>query len=233
MHPPLFDFVSALSAEESCPVCDELHAAVDQRECADCKRAVCPDCASLRPDTAWVCAACVKRRPARIFAIREQASVGAAQAAYGSLAAQARGLVQRSATPQAYLRDRARPFFAALWLAFVATLPVLRAVALASLVALRRGSAQLGDAVAHRAEPLLDALREHQRRVTTSFLRDWDAVRDAASELLAPHLPRVRLRLSHAVLSIRNVSLREQLTGMLLGTAILIAVARGDRRDPR
>jgi hypothetical protein len=58
MHPSPFDFVSALSREECCPLCSELHAAVDQCECSECGSLICPDCASLRPDTSWICASC-------------------------------------------------------------------------------------------------------------------------------------------------------------------------------
>lgn len=57
------DFVSALSAEASCPVCSELHATVDQCACVACGTKTCPDCASLRPDASWVCASCVVSSP--------------------------------------------------------------------------------------------------------------------------------------------------------------------------
>jgi hypothetical protein len=63
MQPSPFDFVSALSAEEGCPVCNELHAAVDQCVCAACQTTMCRDCASLRPDTSWVCVLCAVRVP--------------------------------------------------------------------------------------------------------------------------------------------------------------------------
>lgn len=59
-----FDFVSALSAEASCPVCSELHATVDQCDCVACGTKTCPDCASLRPDARWICATCVVGSPA-------------------------------------------------------------------------------------------------------------------------------------------------------------------------
>jgi hypothetical protein len=63
VHASPFDFVSVLSAEECCPVCSELHASVDQCECRACGSKVCPDCASLRPDTSWICAPCAERFP--------------------------------------------------------------------------------------------------------------------------------------------------------------------------
>jgi len=63
VHASPFDFVSVLSAEECCPVCSELHASVDQCECRACGDKVCPDCASLRPDTSWICAPCAQRFP--------------------------------------------------------------------------------------------------------------------------------------------------------------------------
>lgn len=58
------DFVSALSAEASCPVCSELHATVDECACVACGTKTCPDCASLRPDASWICATCVVSSPA-------------------------------------------------------------------------------------------------------------------------------------------------------------------------
>ncbi|MEY4510052.1 MAG: hypothetical protein RLZZ450_2174, partial [Pseudomonadota bacterium] len=63
MHASPFDFVSALSAEASCPVCTELHATVDQCACVACGTKTCPDCVSLRPDASWICASCVVHSP--------------------------------------------------------------------------------------------------------------------------------------------------------------------------
>ncbi|MDB4972742.1 MAG: hypothetical protein JWN48_1083 [Myxococcaceae bacterium] len=67
MHTNTFDFVSALSAEELCPVCKELHAAVDECLCSSCQTHVCLDCSSLQPDTSWICTPCAARVPARAY----------------------------------------------------------------------------------------------------------------------------------------------------------------------
>lgn len=225
MPAPLFDFVSALSAEERCPVCEELHAAVDQRVCGACGAAICPDCASLRPDTSWACSPCQERAPARVFALPGHVQLGALRTAFASLTTPVSALGRPTRT---LIDEGLRPIVAASVLTFVATFHALRS----RLFECSPRLSALQASAKRRLERTSAALDRHADRVVLSFQRDRDAMSDALSGLLQPLLPGVRLRLAQLVLSIRNVSLREQLAGRLLGVAILISVARTDHRNP-
>jgi hypothetical protein len=59
-QPPI-DLVFALSAEQSCNACHELHAAVDELRCESCNAAICPDCVRTRADASKACATCFAR----------------------------------------------------------------------------------------------------------------------------------------------------------------------------
>lgn len=219
MHAPLFDLVNALSAEERCPVCSELHAAVDQRACADCGTAMCSDCASLRPDTAWTCAPCARQRPQRVFALASGRP--ALAAAYAALRVQGAGHLYE-------LAPRARQFVYAMRALAIAFFTWASSLALRGREFVR---SQLQPRVKEYAVRVEAALARHFARVATSFRRDRAELARAAKELTADVVEQARLWGARRVLAIRNVSLRDQLTAVLLGTALLIAVARSSRHS--
>lgn len=64
-----FDFVSILPAEEHCAACGSVHAALEQRVCAECGQDACPRCTTLRPDTSWVCTPCTRYAPSRAITV--------------------------------------------------------------------------------------------------------------------------------------------------------------------
>jgi hypothetical protein len=206
MHAAVSDFVSALSAEERCLVCTEPYATVDQRLCADCGTAICPDCAHLKPDTSWTCVPCEEQRAAArapSIAAKQGTSLSTAPA------------VRSDRGPVAALLTRALSLVGAL---FAATRPLTRA---------------LHGRYVDIAERLQTQLRDHLARVQSSWRRDSRAMMRAATDLADAGLTKLRLRVAEFVLSIRDVPVREHVAGVLLGTAILIAVARAPRRDLR
>jgi len=69
MYAQDFEFVSLLRAEERCSACGASHALVEQHACAECGQSTCPECTTLRPDTAWVCVPCTRRAPSRAIAV--------------------------------------------------------------------------------------------------------------------------------------------------------------------
>lgn len=64
------DFVSALSAEQGCDICHELHASVYELRCQTCAAAICPDCARTYADTGMACVVCFARHPRAVAAPR-------------------------------------------------------------------------------------------------------------------------------------------------------------------
>ena len=228
MHTPLVDLVSALSAEQSCLVCTEPYPSVDQRLCADCERAMCPDCARLRPDTQWTCGDCSARRPHRATVSKEGISSSPV-----TLYARMRGLAASRLTP---LTSRVDQGFAATRgllassVTFVVTLLAMLHGGLLELLRIPAPAAAYGPMRPRRAH---SRLRSHALRVHASWERDRRALLEFAGESWETVIANARVRIAELVLSIRNVSLREHVAGLLLGTAILIAVARSDRRDAR
>ncbi len=105
MHASAIDFVTVLSAEERCALCHELHAAVDQRRCAACEIAMCPDCARSLAHSSWICASCAPRGPASTRLRLRASFVGCLE----------RARTWRRTTSAG---QRARTAWRALWLAF-------------------------------------------------------------------------------------------------------------------
>lgn len=228
MHAPLVDLVSALSAEQSCLVCTEPYPAVDQRLCADCERAMCPDCARLRPDTQWTCGECSARRPVRAIVSKERVS-GSPVTVYARM----RGLAASRLSPLTSRVDQgvtATRGLLASCVKFVLTLLAVLHGGLLELLSIPTPAAALGPT---RQTPPHSRLRSHALRVHASWERDRRALLAFAGESWETMIANARVRIAELVLSIRNVSLREHVAGLLLGTAILIAVARSEGRDAR
>jgi hypothetical protein len=228
MHTPLVDLVSALSAEQSCLVCTEPYPSVDQRLCADCKRAMCPDCARLRPDTQWTCGECSAHRPVRAIVSKERVSSSPA-----TVYARMRGLAASRLSPLASRVDQG--FVATRGLltrcvTFVLTFLAVLHGGLLELLSIPAPAAAFGPLRPNRPH---SRLRSHALRVHASWERDRRALIEFAGESWESAIANARVRIAELVLSIRNVSLREQVAGILLGTAILIAVARSEGRDSR
>src|ERR1700712_3071028 len=100
MHAYQLDFVNALSAEEQCRVCSELHAAVDERLCSQCEQHVCADCARAQAKDRWLCAPCAtplaSAEPSRSRSADKLAQPGASrQGSHLSLALRPRSDVLR------------------------------------------------------------------------------------------------------------------------------------------
>jgi hypothetical protein len=199
VHASPFDFVSALSAEESCPLCSELHATVDQCACVSCGTKTCPDCASLRPDASWVCASCVVASPGLAVLPSAAGSAPLWQRVRKVHIALTERALFRSLQPSALvhglqtLRAGGRAVSAlvlALWLGVWS--------ALAPWLARRSASAQVYLA------RLRTQLRRQQRL----------------------QLARARYLSSSLVVTLRGLQWRQHASSLLIATAILIAVAR-------
>jgi len=230
MHPSPFDFVSVLSREECCPLCSELHAAVDQCECSECNSSVCPDCASLRPDTTWICAACAPAAAALVFPHQVgplsrslrllRASVSSAFGARdGSSVASATGPLLNAS---ALLLERARVGA----LAFLAlTVLFARATRAHTLRVLRRASVRARPTLTQLgigAQRLQSTLVSHGRRASALGAR---GLRLTGSQLRA-RAGQVWLRVAGTAISLRSFPLRHHAASLVIATAILIAVAR-------
>lgn len=218
MPAPFVDFVSALSAETSCGACAEPYPTVDQRLCSDCGAALCPDCARLTPKAQWTCGKCEKGASARIFAAVSRAP----------------GTAARSCA--AALREPSQEHALASAAELTPSSAVRRALVLmaGALLALCHRAWEAGRAATLRKLAQVECkLAAHYHRVQLSWQQDSRAMARGLSEIGGSALARFRLALSELVLSIRNASLREHVAGLLLGTAILIAVARSSHRRPR
>jgi hypothetical protein len=212
MHASQIDFVTALSAEERCPVCEELHASVDQCVCGVCATTMCADCTSLRPDASWVCSRCAEVVPGR--AVPQNRGF--------SLRATAIGVNELVRHSYVELRREARPSSARL-VAFVATLLALFARVLSQSLSRARNAAGA------RTEALRPRVRKLMAELSLRSSRSYSRL-DA---LHREYGTRARGQLGAWVLSIRNIHVREQLAGMLIATALLVAVARSDSRHSR
>jgi hypothetical protein len=219
MPAPFVDFVSALSAEQSCGACAEPYATVDQQLCSDCGAVLCPDCARLTPKAQWTCGKCEKGS-ARIFAAVSRAPVVAVRSYAASLREPSQERVLALAEPTL------APSHSAVQRAFVLLFGALLTLSHRAWEASRA-------ATLRKLADVESSLAEHLQRVQLSWQQDSRAIGRGLAEMGGAGLSRFRVALSEFVLSIRNAPLREHVAGLLLGTAILIAVARSSHRSPR
>ena len=214
MHASPFDFVSVLSAEECCPVCSELHASVDQCECAACGSQVCPDCASLRPDTSWVCATCVVRLPSLAAPpsappvwLRGYLALSSVTSVLGraGMSPRAGARVARfSASAVQTVRSRAHGALSWLVSVTLALATLARRVSLASVQRAGRSLSRAESQVRSLAA-LVRPYARHQQRLQRA---------------------RLRYLVGSFTITLRNVHFRQHASSLLIATAILIAVAR-------
>jgi hypothetical protein len=226
MQASAYDFVSALSAEELCPVCRELHAAVDECLCSSCMTHVCSDCSSLQPDTSWICTPCAAARPARAYPVATRPSALHVSQVLLSIREQTASLRQQLKPNVARLshlgvdagararRTRhaamlvARRWLAALLVAWAATRSWLGS----QRVALQQQGQRAQHWAQHRARP----------RVRQAALKSR-----LVSQRALVELRRQSTRAWQALVSlVRTLPVRHHATSLLLATLILIAVAR-------
>lgn len=226
VHASPFDFVSALTAEEACPLCSELHAIVDQCVCDECGTNMCPDCASLRPDTRWNCAACASSSAVLAFPAASKPTLQRIRALRISLHETATERTQRARQQLAPVVQRS-----SVWLGQRRQ---------SSLGLLDSFGARVGTLVQGTNARLLAALATVVTLMLAVRARSTPAVRRLLSQsasLAQRSLRGSATRLSHGaarlgtqsltlVGTVRNWPWRQHAASLFLATVLLIAVAR-------